>query len=145
MECGGSGPWTPTDDPDIWRVAQSATYRISMQAALWRKAVLRSHLRAHESPWQLEVFGSARARRRRGELIMCVNRDRYHGAGREVIPYTPTGVVKGQWERSVVEPLFAHHGIPVDFSHRGFFDRTACRPKQRPLVLRAWDRLRSLA
>jgi hypothetical protein len=143
MEAGGSGPWTPTADPLVWQVDAQAQYRIALQAALWRKDVLRSHLRAHESPWQLEVFGSGRARRRRGEKVMCVNRDLFHGPGKEIIPYTPTGVVKGRWEKFVPE-LFALHGITMDFSRRGFYDRSAPPlAARRSVARRGWDRLRS--
>lgn len=143
MECGGSGPWQPTDNPLLWRVDQRAQYRIALQAALWRKSTLRSHLRAHESPWQLEVFGSGRARRRRGEQVLCVNRDHFHGAGKEIIPYTPTGVVKGQWERDIVVDLFARHGITMDYSRRGFYTPGA-QGRRAPLARRLSDRLRSL-
>jgi hypothetical protein len=143
MECGGSGPWRPTDNPLLWQVEQRAVYRIALQAALWRKSTLRRHLRMHESPWQLEVFGSARARRVKNR-VLCVDRDRFHGPGKEIWPYTPTGVVKGQWERDVVEPLFARHGIDVDFSRRGFYDRNAEPGRKRPLIERMFDRVRSL-
>ncbi|MBC8057311.1 MAG: hypothetical protein H7Y61_12115 [Rhizobiales bacterium] len=142
MECGGSGPWAPTANPLLWEVAQKAEYRIALQAALWRKTTLRGHLRRHESPWQMEVFGSARARRIR-DRVLCVNRDRFHGPGKEIFPYQPTGVVKGQWERHIVEPLFARHAIPMDFSRRGFYD--PLQPASRaPLVRRVADRVRSL-
>lgn len=144
MECGGSGPWRPTANPLLWEVSQRAQYRIALQAALWRRDVLRHHLRAHESPWQLEVFGSARARRRR-ERVLCVNRDRFHGPGREIVPYQPTGIVKGRWERAIVEPLFARHGIAVDFTVRGFYDaQAAARAPRPPLARRLADRCRSL-
>ena len=142
MECGGSGPWQPTDDPLLWRVDQHAAYRIALQAALWRKSTLRAQLRMHESPWQLEVFGSARARRVKDQ-VLCVNRDRFHGHGSEVFPYEPTGVVKGRWERHIVEPLFAKHGIEMDFSRRGFYDPHAPSAK-RALWPRLRDRVRSL-
>jgi hypothetical protein len=144
MECGGAGPWQPTSNPLIWRVDQRSDYRISLQAGLWRKSTLRSHLRMHESPWQLEVFGSARARRLK-DHVLCVNRDRFHGQGREVFPYQPTGVVKGRWEQQIVEPLFARHGIEIDFTQRGFFDRAAPLGPKRNIFARVTDRLRSLA
>jgi hypothetical protein len=142
MECGGAGPWLPTEHPLLWEVVRSARYRISLQAVLWRKSTLRKQLRAHESPWQLEVFGSARARRQR-DRVLCVNRDRFHGPGKEVFPYVPTGVVKGQWDRAIVEPLFARHGIDMDFSKRGFYEPGRQSPKA-PLVKRVMDRVRSL-
>jgi hypothetical protein len=142
MECGGSGPWKPTENPLLWEVTQAATYRIALQAVLWRKSTLRSHLRMHESPWQMEVFGSARARRIK-DKVLCVNRNRFHGPGKEIFPYQPTGVVKGQWERHIVEPLFLQHGIDVDFSKRGFYS-AGQTSRRAPLVKRLSDRVRSL-
>jgi hypothetical protein len=142
MECGGSGPWQPSANPLLWEVTQQARYRIALQAGLWRKSTLRNHLRMHESPWQLEGFGSARARRI-ADKVLCVNRDQFHGEGKEIFPYRPTGVVSGQWERHIVEPLFAKHGIAMDFSRRGFYSAT--QPARRgPIVKRLSDRLRSL-
>jgi len=144
MECGGAGPWHPTEDPSLWEVDHNAKFRISLQAGIWRKDVLRGHLRNHEGPWQFEVFGSTRARRRRGERVLCVNRDLFHGANREIFPYTPTGVVSGKWKRNVVEPLFAAHGIDVDFSIRGFFDPETGPVKRQPIARRIANRVRSL-
>ncbi len=143
MECGGAGPWHVTNNPLLWRVDQKATYRIALQAALWRKSTLRSHLRAHESPWQLEVFGSRRAQRRRGETVLCVNRDQFHGPGKEIFQYTPTGVVKGQWEH-FVPALFAQEGISIDFNKRGFYEPHTRLTARAPLFKRLSDRLRSL-
>jgi len=143
MECDGSGPWHPTEHPLLWEVDRYARYRIALQAALWRKTTLLRQLRRHENAWQLEVFGSARARGRREERVFCVNRDRLHGPGREVFPYTPTGVVKGQWERFVPQ-LFEREGIVVDFSRRGFWDPASPPSAKRPWMARGWDRLRSL-
>ena len=142
MECGGSGPWQPTRDPALWRVDRNARYRIALQAALWRKSTLLGSLRPHESAWQLEGFGSARARRRRGETVLCAARDRFHGPGREIFPYQATGVVAGKWERAIVEPLFAAHAINVDFSRRGFYD-PAVRGRRGPVLKRLADRARS--
>jgi hypothetical protein len=142
MECGGAGPWHATANPILWRVDQQSAYRISLQAVLWRKQTLRQHLRQHESPWQLEVFGSARARRLKSETVLCVNRDELHGPGKEVIPYTPTGVVKGKWEQ-FVPALFEREGIHMDYSQRGFYEPGQPGTKA-PLLSRVSDRIRSL-
>lgn len=143
MECGGSGPWHPHGHPWLWRVDQRSMYRISMQAALWRRERLRAHLRRHESPWQLEVFGSRRAWRVRNE-VLCANRDLFDAPERQIVPYYPTGIVKGQWERAAVVDLFARHGIDIDFSRRGFFDHAAAAAPRRPLTRRVVDRVRSI-
>lgn len=143
MECGGSGPWKPSAQTDLWVVDQHARYRIALQAGLWKTSVLRSYVRKHESPWQLEAFGSMRARRRRNEKVLCVNRNLYHGQSKEIFPYFPTGVVNGMWDRRAVVDLFERHGIVMDFSKRGFIDERVLLPKKRPLIERILDRIRS--
>lgn len=141
LECGGSGPWHPTDNEDLWAIDRNSTYLIGLQAGLWRKSVLRANLRMHESPWQLEILGSRRARRR-SDKVCCVNRDRYSGPGKEILPYTATGVIGGRWARSIVVPLFERQGIEMDFSKRGFNEHVVPR-KKAPLWRRALDHLRS--
>lgn len=148
MECGGAGPWEPTAYPWLWSVSQRAAYRISLQAALWTKTGIRRYLRAHESPWQMEVWGSIRARRIDGR-IWSVSRDAYGDGQQQVIPYIPTGIVKGGWNREAVETLFAEHGIDVPFEKRGWWDgmpptRSSIATKVRKLPRFTWDRLRSL-
>jgi hypothetical protein len=148
FECGGAGPWEPTEYPWLWSVARSAAYRISLQAALWTKAGIRKYLRSHESPWQMEVWGSRRASRIEGR-IWCVSRDMFGDGQRQVVPYVPTGIVKGHWNREAVELLFADHGLEVPFEVRGWWDpdnvkRSGLATKMRKLPLYAWDRARSL-
>lgn len=141
-ECEGSGPWHPQPNGDLWEVDRQSKYLIGLQAGLWNKAALRANLRRHESPWQLEIFGSRRARRNLSG-VYCVNRERFSGAGKELFPYTATGVVGGRWARDIVVPLFERDGIAVDFTRRGFYDGKAPRKKD-PLTKRVADRLRSL-
>lgn len=143
MECEGSGPWTPTENPLIWEVDKNAKYRIALQAGLWRKSTLRQSIRLHESPWQLEGFGSARARRRK-ERVFCVNRDRFSTPETEIFPYTPTGVVAGRWDEAIVVPLFKKHGIEMDFTKRGFYNKKIHIRKKAAFIKRLVDRVRSL-
>ena len=148
MECGGAGPWEPTDYPWLWSLSRNAAYRISLQAGLWTKSGMRKYLRSHESPWQMEIWGSRRASRIPGE-IWCVSREIYHETKPQITPYIPTGIVKGKWNRDAVETLFADHGIEVDFEERGWWDPASVRrsspgTKLRKLPRYAWDRLRSL-
>jgi len=148
MECGGAGPWEPTQYPWLWSVSRRATYRLSLQAGLWTKTGMRRYLRAHESPWQLEVWGSKRAWRLSGR-IWCVSRD-VHGDGQpQIIPYVPTGIVKGRWNREAVEELFSAHGVDVPFEVRGWWDpatyrRSNLMGKLAKLPKFVTDRIRSL-
>jgi hypothetical protein len=126
------------------RIQQRDDYRICAQAGLWRVPVLKSYLRRHESVWELEWYGSRRARRR-PDSFFFVNQHYEQVHGRRVIPYRATGIVHGRWARPVVEDLFARHGIEVDFSRRGFLDADGDARSAPPLLTRAVRRLRSLA
>jgi len=148
MECGGGGPWENTDYDWLWSLSKHARYRIALQAGLWTKRGMRKYLKAHESPWQMEIWGSRRASRIEGR-IWCVSREVYHETKPQIIPYVPTGIVKGKWNRDAVELLFARHAIEVDFEKRGWWDpenptRSTVPAKVRKAPKYAWDRLRSL-
>jgi len=93
---GESGP--------ILELSLKAKWRLSLQAAIWKKSFLRASLRKHESPWQLESYGSFRSRLRR-QKIYCVNEGLLE-YGNKIFPYQPTGIVAGKWVREVVQPLF---------------------------------------
>ena len=140
-EASDAGPWIKGEHANIWQVSKKAKYQLSLQAALWRKDFLQAQLRRHETPWQLESFGSMRLRRQKTK-IFCVNRDLFTGIGKEIYPYTPTGVVAGKWVRPVVEPLFAANNIDLDFAQRGFHDNSN-RKKRRSFLMRLIDRIKS--
>ncbi len=123
-----SGPWKTTKHSLLREVDQKASYRISMQAALWKNDRLRFYLRKHENPWQFEVWGTKRAHRIK-DSFYSVNREIFTESGRQVIPYTPTGIVKGKWNKDAVYELFQKHGIDVDFSKRGFYVPNASSTK----------------
>lgn len=117
-ETDGSGPWSDTGLPWLWKVDRSARYLVSLQAGMWSRAALGSILRAHETAWDFELLGSRRAARH-GLNVYCLSRDQF-AEEKRAVPYTPTGVTMGRWNEAVVVPLFARHGIEVDFSKRGF-------------------------
>lgn len=137
LECGNAGPWSETQHPLLWKVDPKAEYRISLQAGLWHVETLKEHIRRHETPWEFEVYGSMRARRA-DDRILCVNRDKFHPGGEQVIPYTPTGIVKGKWKLEVVKDLFRKHGIEVDYSKRGIYTESD-QPKERGLAKKLTD------
>lgn len=143
QELGGAGPWSPCEHEMLWEVDRRSPYRISLQAGLWRTARLGALVRAHENPWQFEVWGSRRMRRQR-DRILCVNRDMFAPGLRQILPYPASdSLKKGKWNRDVVVDLFRKNGIELDFSSRGFFDPSE-KGEKRPLVRRLLSRLRSL-
>jgi len=116
------GPFKPTTEKMIWEVEKSAPYRISCQAAFWKKEVLLSYLRKHESAWQFEHYGTKRSRRR-SDKFCVINTDLFGCGKTEIIPYVFTGIIKGKWNERV-QQLFLKHGIKIDFKARGFYNNS---------------------
>ena len=113
----GIGPFYDMGSSLIVEVDKSAKWRLSLQAALWKKSVLRALIRKHEAPSQLESYGSFRTRCLK-EKICSVNKRTFSGFDNDVFPYRPTGVVAGRWVVDLVKPLFKKHDINIDFNVR---------------------------
>jgi hypothetical protein len=142
---GGLGPWNSMNSSLICEVDKFAKWRLSLQAGLWKKESLRSLLRRHETPWQLESYGSYRTRKMK-EKFCSVSRDEYIGEGKEIFPYRATGIVAGKWVREIVVPLFKKNNIKINFSVRGFHDplKRNKNKKRKFILFRIIDRIRSL-
>ena len=101
-------------------VARIQKYRVSCQAALWRKKELFELLRLREDAWQFEKYGSKRSSLLNHRYLVVdktwVKLNKF-----EIIPYIFTGIVRGRWIRET-ETLFNAQGIKLDFSVRGFID-----------------------
>lgn len=114
------GPFYKTDYSQLVEIGKKAPYRISTQAALWRKDVLRKYIRKNENAWQFEYYASKRAGIFKDKLynvtsILC-KKDQ-----NEIIPYVFTGIIRGKWNKEVIE-LFSKNGIIVDYEKRGYYD-----------------------
>lgn len=116
-----AGPFTHTTDEMVWEIEKNVKYRISCQAAFWKKDVLRSYLRAHESAWHFEYYGTKRSNKSDSKFYI-VNTDKFGCGKKEILPYVFTGIIKGKWNEQV-QPLFLEHNINTDFTHRGFYSR----------------------
>lgn len=102
-------------------IAKNAAYRISCQAALWRKKELKKYIRTYETPWQFELIGTQRAKHLYNDTFLIINTQVYGIGKKEIVPYVFTGIVKGKWKQEVVS-LFDTHNINVNFSKRGFIE-----------------------
>ncbi len=102
----------------LYLAALKQRYRISCQAALWRKDSLKAYLRTYENAWEFEEFGSKRAKMSK-ENFYVVDKLWVRLNYFEIIPYVFTGVIQGRWYEEVV-PLFAKNNIKVDYTKRGF-------------------------
>lgn len=134
-EYGSYGPFAPDDDPRFMRIRPGARYRISHQAALWRKDCLKRYTPIGENGWMCEVYGSWRSRSDDTEFL-AVNRQRYGVTEAKLLSYICTGIVKGRWHKEI-PALFEREGIELDFSTRGFYTQPS-------LLLRKWETGRKL-
>ena len=141
----GTSDVVPGPHPMLETITRRSRYYLSLQAGLWHRQALARLLRPHETPWEFELVGSHRARVRRVQLSR-VRRDMFHDMANRVFPYEPTGIVKGRWERRIVEPLFQAHGLNVNFAVRGFTDADTPRaaPPKLTTLAKGLRRIRSL-
>ncbi len=125
-----SNPSTWHDEPsqydNLYYVKRYQRYRVSCQAAIWRKDELLRLIRDYESAWEFEEFGSKRSSKM-NNLYLGVPRSYVFDGFFEIIPYIYTGIVQGRWFEPT-KPLFESHGIKMDYSRRGFLSDT---PKER--------------
>ncbi len=115
------GPFNKQIYDKLWEIKKNAEYRISCQAALWKKSDLKSHIKKHESPWYFEIYGSKRSKKY-NHKIFVVNKNIYGIGKKEIIPYIFTGIKRGKWNKEVVD-LFIRNNITVNYIKRGFYDR----------------------
>lgn len=120
------------------KVAYKQRYRVSCQAALWRKEELLNIIREYETAWEFEEFGSQRSAIM-GHEYLVVDKGFVKLNHFEIIPYIFTGIVQGRWFEETV-PLFRKHGIEMDFSKRGFVSEY----KDKPLKARIKYRLNKI-
>jgi len=130
-----SGPFNKnTCIENVWEIEKRANYRLSTQAAFWRKDSLIKLIRNWESAWQFEHYGKKRSNYLLNK-VMCVNQNKFKKDKNEVLPYVFTGIIKGKWNKEVVE-LFNNSNIQIDFEKRGFY-----YPKQKTLKQKILSRL----
>ena len=114
---GSRGGTKIAERPYLVDVPRISHYRTSTQAAIWDKDVLLSYVRRQETVWETEILGTIRAWSRYAPIRTI---DRHRLEGPPIMSYTGTGIIRGKWHPEMV-PLFAKHGIPMDFDRRGFY------------------------
>lgn len=116
----GVKPLSLTKYLNLYDLDNSYIAIISCQVAIWRKELMKSHIRIHESAWNFEWWGTKRIRNKKNKIYVVdnnwVKKDFF-----EIVPYIFTGVIGGKWYSPVVN-LFKSHNIDIDFTNRGFYD-----------------------
>jgi hypothetical protein len=97
---------------NLGRILPGAPYRVSTQAAIWRRDVLLDLMRDGESIWEFELKGSERSR--------AVSRE-FYGVFQPVLTYRHHVVERGRWFRHEAR-RFGRMNIGVDFARRPIMD-----------------------
>lgn len=116
---GAHGGRRPAELPYLVDVPRISHYRFSTQAAIWDKDVLAGYVRSGETAWETEILGTIRSWTHPEPVRSVMDQPVPHGGA--IMSYTGTGIIRGKWHPDL-EPLFEKHGIPLDFSQRGFYD-----------------------
>lgn len=95
-------------------------YRYNLQGAIWRTESLREAWKKNETPWQWEVYGNIRSWQN-GSIIYSLKSDSTSPINYGKKPGLTWGVVRGQWMKDDILPLFKSNGIKVDYEKRGFY------------------------
>lgn len=111
----GIGDFIPSDIEGLKKGDPRRSCYASLQAVIWRKDVFLSLLRDWEDAWQFEAWATKRSRVRGLNYYVPESGDHMP------MYYVFTGVIQGKWYAPCV-PLFAEHGIQVDFDKRGMYD-----------------------
>lgn len=91
-------------------------YKVSVQAALWRKDILYKLIRKHESVWEFENFGSIRAHKLNDMFFTA----KLHQPTVFTYDWIQGGAVHhGKWTCHMKD-LLAKENIKIDFEKRGF-------------------------
>jgi hypothetical protein len=99
------------DNPEVGAISKGTAYRVSLQAAWWRKENLAAIARAGESPWQFEHNGSRRSNDLSPSFLSLREGIEFP------LDYFTTAVVRGFWEPGALE-LCRRENIPVDLKRR---------------------------
>lgn len=97
------------DNPTVGVISKGREYRLSLQAAIWKKETILALLKKGETAWDFEINGTIRT----NELnipFLSVLKD-----GNHPIDYYCTAIVRCKWEKEAVE-LCEKEGINIEKS-----------------------------
>lgn len=113
-----NGPFNSSKHPGLLKYDKKAAYKMSLQASLWRKNYMDKYLKIHENAWQFEVFGTRRAWRNEEDIYI----HNFNTNPISIIPYIPTGIIKGKWSKNAVYELFKMNEFKINYDERGFYN-----------------------
>lgn len=96
----------------IGKIDKDAEYRVSLQAAIWRRDYLVHLIDDRDSAWQFEYLGSKRSTADGSKFLSVWDK-----SPKLMLDYYCTGVIQRYWVKEAVE-LCEKNGIAVDLTQR---------------------------
>ena len=133
------GPSRPTsDNPDVGIIDKGASYRTSLQVAVWKKSVLKMIVREGETVWDFECLGSIRSNALDCPFL-CVTRYEsldgdINGISNLPLPYYATAIIKGRWLPGAIG-LCRREGISIDLAYQKVWSKFWLHPIGRAIQL----------
>lgn len=94
----------------IGLIEPKSPYRVSLQAAIWKRKYAISIIDDKDSAWQFEYMGSKRSSQDNSKFVSVWDK-----TPRLMLDYYCTGIIQGYWIREAVE-LCNKYGVDVDTS-----------------------------
>lgn len=106
-------------------------YKFNCQVAVWRKELLMSYLRKHESPWEFELVGSKRAWRYKEEFYSIKEESK------PIFSYQKGGVIhRGKWFGREINDYIKKYKLKIQVDERGYYDHHKKTFKKKTFIQR---------
>ena len=100
-------------------IPTGTAFRLNAQAGIWKKEILKKSILDMESPWEWERFGNMRNDIVIKQEVYSLKKDAYEPYFYNYYPAVISGIMRGKWAVSHIDPLFKKYGIFIDYSIRG--------------------------
>ncbi|MBL7910349.1 MAG: hypothetical protein JNJ41_04805 [Bacteroidia bacterium] len=102
---------------DIGLISKNASYRTSLQAAIWRKESLKKLLVFSENQWEFESNSPSRSGLMLFLSINQQNKGRFKNHTYPIKYYYLTAVLRGKWRRGILN-ICKREGVVLDLNYR---------------------------
>lgn len=97
----------------VFEVTDFASYKVSLQAAIWRKSALAELVRTKDSPWDFERYARFRQLTASHGKALCIEMNNVKRQTVFPLSYLVTALIRGQWH-TAVPSLLGREAIEID-------------------------------
>lgn len=114
---------------DIGEISKDASYRVSLQTAVWDKDIFSGLIKNGENAWEMEINGTKRSKTVKRSFLSLKE-----GLMNKPLDYICTAVVKGKWTSEALE-FCEKEGLEIDLTQHPKWSRlSVLLEKWRPFL-----------